>query len=419
MSKTISTDASVKAIHEPGEYRDEKQRGLILRCWKSSKGVQKAWCLRYRADQLNEKGERRQYRLSLGRFPETSLKDARERVMDELRAIDKGDDPQADKRKRRRQTAPMTLESAVHEYIEKKASKDHKKWKEEQRLFENHLIPILGKMPLASIQKADLVNIVEDLAASKAGAAREVLKHSKQLFAWCEHRGLLSSNPISTVTPKAIGGIKYTPGRRVLNDAELRIVWLAAGRLNDPFGSWVRMLILTGQRRSEVAQMRWRDLELGEMIWTIPVEDGMTNKTAKEHSVPLSSTATEIIETSIKVSRIYVFATVPESHIQGYSKAKQQLNGHITDILTEEGASTMTSWTFHDVRRSVATGLGDLGVAPSTIEAVQNRAKGVADTYNKSQYLPEKRAALDAWARHINGLIFNKKSNIIDLLAQK
>ena len=202
-------------------------------------------------------------------------------------------------------------------------------------------------------------------------------------------QGFTDANPV-VGTRKAVDEIARD---RVLTDAELAAVWRNAGDAD--FGAIVRLLILTGQRREEVAAMTWDEVDLASATWRI---GGDRTKNARSHYVPLASQAVGLLRTvERRDGRALVFGS-RKGPFSGWSKAKASLDARMSAAL----GHPLPPWRLHDVRRTVATGLADLGALPHVIEAVLNHVSGhkagVAGVYNRSVYATEKRAALDLWA---------------------
>jgi integrase len=201
------------------------------------------------------------------------------------------------------------------------------------------------------------------------------------------------------------------PRERVLSDAELKAVWLAAGKVGWPFGPVVQLLILTGARRAEIGGLRWGEIADG----IIELSGGRT-KNGEPHTIPLSKPALAIIEGLPRVdgadgtitgeakrapAHDYIFTTNGKTPISGWSKAKGEL------------PEFDPSWTLHDLRRTVATGLQRLGINLQVIEAVLGHVSGsragVVGTYQRHSFAKEKAAALEAWGAHVMGLVEGKK----------
>jgi integrase len=181
---------------------------------------------------------------------------------------------------------------------------------------------------------------------------------------------------------------------RVLSMEESAEIWKAAGLLGFPFGHYLRTLQLTAQRRTEVASMRWRDVDLEAATWTIPAKE---TKSERTHLVPLSTSVVEILREIPRLGE-FVFTHDGETHISGYAKAKSRLDGFVAASGAEVGP-----WRLHDLRRTAATHMVRLGVSEEVVGRVLNHAaKGVtARVYALHTYAPEKRSALDRWAAEL------------------
>jgi len=197
---------------------------------------------------------------------------------------------------------------------------------------------------------------------------------------------------------------KHVSRDRVLTEEELRAVWKAAADMGYPYGNLVQLLILTAQRRDEVANLRWTELDLEGCLWELPAE---RNKSKRSHVVPLGPLTCEIIDRLPKVHATLVFpARGTDNPISGFSKWKRELDAR----------SRVTGWRIHDLRRTTATGLARLKVPAQAIERLLNHSSGilggVAGVYNRFDYLPEVRGALELWERHIGALAQIQKARI-------
>jgi integrase len=202
---------------------------------------------------------------------------------------------------------------------------------------------------------------------------------------------LADENPVAG-TNKAIEEIKRD---HVLTDDELAVIWRACRE--DDYGRIVRLLILTGQRREEVGAITRSELDLSAALWTIPKN---RSKNGREHEVPLSRPAVDILQgMPRREGRELVFGD-GEGGFQGWSKAKAALDSRII-----KAGSEIRPWRLHDLRRTAATRMGDLGVLPHVVEAVLNHNSGhragVAGIYNRATYRTEKRNALTSWAERV------------------
>jgi integrase len=218
------------------------------------------------------------------------------------------------------------------------------------------------------------------------GAAAEVRKWCRAMFQFAVDAGLRSDNPFADVRNRD----RQRPRDRVLSMEELRAVWEAAGDLGYPWGPWYRLILLTGDRRGEWARARWDRLDPDRTRLEIPASE---YKTGKPQVVPLSGQARAIIAALPQGSAgPFLFSSDGGGRpVSGFSKAKARLDRAVADRLRH----TMPHWVVHDLRRSMATHMERIGVAPHVIEVCLGHVlKGVAGTYRQYGYLPEKAQAL-------------------------
>jgi len=189
--------------------------------------------------------------------------------------------------------------------------------------------------------------------------------------------------------------------KRFLSDDEIKIVWDSAG--DDDYGSIVRLLILTGQRRDEVSELRWNEVKLDLNMISLPPE---RVKNDQDHDLPMSPAVRSIIAARPRNDGL-VFAP-----IMSWSRRKLRLDAAITEKL----GRALPPWTLHDLRRTAATGMADIGIQPHVVEAVLNHIsgskRGVAGVYNRSTYAPEKKRALNKWADRVLAIINEAPSNV-------
>lgn len=294
-----------------------------------------------------------------------------------------------------------------------------------------------AKRSLTSIAKADVLAVLDKLdAQGKPSASNHALAYLRRFFNWAVDRGLIDHTPADRVRAHN----PHTKRDRALSPDELAVVLLALdddatvevmhGVTLPPlpaiFRDFYRALILTGQRRGEVAGMTFAevyDLDNAAARWVIPAA---RTKNKLEHIVPLAPAMVELLahRKDVEVRRAearakrqkatfdppsYVFAGRRYVPLSGFSKAKHELDARVDALCKAFGGPAIADWTAHDFRRTLVTGLNELGVAPHVVEAVVNHVSGtakagVAGVYNKALYLPERRAALTAWADHVEAL---------------
>lgn len=408
------------------EIADDIVRELRIRVGKSGK---KSWSMLYRVVQTDGKrGEMK--RLSLGAYPKVSLAEARTKARAALEQADDGIDPAAVKEEEVEQRQTRTFEAVLDRFVELYAKPNTKdgRWAKAQeelakkqveagagaevapaettmsrkigrcpaeRLLADHVAPKWRGRLIETITRAEAHEMLDEvIEESGASIAREVRKHLTRMFNWAADRGLIAANPLAGMQRPELG---YVSRERVLSIEELDQIWTAAKDAAYPFGDMVRLLILTGQRRSEIAGLErgWIHKELRAV--EIPAA---SYKTKRPHVFPLSMAAWALVEALPKWnSGDFLFTTTSgERPVSGFSKAKARLETKITKNAKKAELEPMQPWTLHDIRRSVATHMARLGVAQEHIERVLGHVvAGVAGTYNRYSYLNEKRAALEAW----------------------
>jgi integrase len=360
-------------------------------------GASKNWVAQYRVG-------RQQRRPSLGDVrkvePEAGKKAARKLFAQ----VELGIDPAAEQAKTRAEDAAvkLTLKVVVDRYlIDKEDAVRATTFKAAKRYFENYWKPMHDR-PLESIRRADvaarLQEIVQQHGRTTAARARSNLS---ALYGWAIREGLCESNPVTgTNDPEA--GIKSR--ERVLDDGELRAVWNACR--DDDFGRIVRLLILTGCRREEIGGLRWSELNLGTGMMSIPGE-----RTKNHHTLDLTLPAAALdILPSRRPDRDNVFGKMKP--FSAWSFATMVFKSRIVEA---EG-KPLAPWTLHDLRRTMRTGLGKLGVKSETAERVVNHVKGGEEAiYNRHKYQREIRDALAHWADHVQAVIEGRESNVTPL----
>ena len=385
------------------EYWDATLPGFGLRV--TEKGA-KSWTVLYRA-----RGQLR--RVTLGHYPALPLAAARDRARGVLREAENGGDPAAAKAEERRREADV-FRSIIPEFIERHAKPNNRGWARQDRDLRREFLPHWRDRPISAIGRREILELLDKIAdRSSPRRANRYLALIKKLFAWCVERGYIEASPASSIKP---------PGRevsrdRVLSDDETRLIWQCCEKAGWPFGDLFRLLIVTAQRLGEVAAMSWENVNLEERVWTIPA-DLAKNGVANE--VPLSPLAIEILNGLPSLGkRGYVFPALNGSGnpVSGFSRAKARLDKQMAEKCESDGAKPVPAWRLHDLRRSAASGMAQFGIAPHVIEKVLNRVSGslsgVAATYNRFGYAPEKRHALETWATHVERLIRPPAANVV------
>jgi integrase len=365
----------------------------------------KSWAIRYRAN-----GRPRKF--TLGSFPKIELGEARDLAREHMRAISKGADPAAEKRAAKAAQAapdlPTTMGDLCDLYVKRHLKKNVRRWQAAEREIERHIRPRLGDKPLAELKRAHIRQLLAEIVEVYPVQANRTLSRIRAIMNWALGEDLIEADPTAGIKRPT----KETPADRILSDDELRAVWTATDRLGHPAQPFMRILMLTGQRRDDVRLMHWDEINLPERTWIIPAN---RYKARRPHLVPLTEQAAAILEVMpFREAGGYVFSTDgggrPYSNVQ---KPKAAI----------DKASKVTGWTLHDVRRTVRTGLSRLGVRPDIAERVIGHAVGgrLGQTYDVYEYVDEKRRALEAWAAHLARVVEGREAaadgNVVRLAA--
>jgi integrase len=274
-------------------------------------------------------------------------------------------------------------------------------------------IPKLGGKRLGDVKRSDVHDLLDAIVDRGAPiVANRTLAVFRRLCNWAIERGIIAASPADKVKAPSAEESRD----RVLSDDEIRLAWQAFERIGWPFGPIAQLLLLTGARRDEIASGCWSEIDLAGKTWTIAKG---RSKNGAAHEIPLSDAAVAILKTLPRIGDNFVFSTTGRTSVSGFSKAKEQIDAAIAEALGE-GAETITAWVFHDIRRSAASGMAGLGIAPHVVEAALNHKsgtiKGVAAVYNRYSYSTEKRAALDLWARRLDAIVNGAgASNVVEL----
>jgi integrase len=361
----------------------------------------KSWAVRYRHNGTTRK-------FTLGSHPAIDLKAARALAGKALRAAAEGRDPGQEKAQARAARAD-TIDRAVAQFIERHCKRKNRPRtaQETERLLRLHVMPRWWGRAVSSITRRDVLDVLDRVVDAGAPiAANRVLAATRKLFNWLVARDIIAASPCAGVKPPT----DERSRDRVLDDKELRAVWLAAEEIGLPFGAMVKVLVLTGQRRDEVARMEWSEIDFGDKLWTLPRE---RVKNDEKHEVPLSDAAIAVLKSVPRIAGSrYVFTTNGEAPSSGYSKGKRRLDA----LLSPD----MPPWRLHDLRRTTASGMARLGINLPVIEKVLNHASGsfagIVGVYQKHEFSEEKRRALDAWGGFVAGLAGDKaRKNVVRL----
>ena len=346
---------------------------------------------------LRKPGAKHPSRLKVGEPGRMALADARNRAR-ELMA-----DPGA-LAPTENQTENDTVASVAEEFIQRHvlANRRERSGSDAAAQLRREFVAYYRDQPIQSIGRRHILAALDRVTdRGHAIAANRLLANLRKFFGWCLERGIVDASPVAGIKRPS----KERSRDRILDHDEIAAIWTACDRLGYPFGPFTKLLLVTAQRRDEVAHMAWPDLD--RRLWTLPRE---ITKPDRVHEVPLSDLAIEIISSLPRIGDSWVFPANRVSStrpISGFSKFKPKL----------DQLSGVQEWRLHDLRRSAASGMARLGHPPHVVAAVLNHSpgstQGITAVYNRYGYSTEKRAALDAWAREIERVIGRGENKVI------
>jgi integrase len=392
------------------EVRDGRTPGLCLVVQPSG---HKSFAYRYRSPLTG-----RPAKLTLGAYPgEITLEAARTVAQDARRAVAARRDPGAEKKAKRYELGneASKIDHLLDDFVKRHVRKKNKTstGDEVERLIERRIKPAWKGRSVQTITKRDVTALLQHLVTSGAPvSANRVLAIVRKFFRWVisEHEILQTSPAAGVVAPTA-----EESRNRVLTDDEVRALW-SSTEGNDPFVVMVRLLLVTGQRRGEVAGMRWDELVLDgdEPTWTIPA---VRAKNKREHTVPLAPVSVALIRSLKRIDGSdYVLTTTSETPISGFSKGKSALDKAMLEGLRTlaPDLEKVADWRLHDLRRTFASGMAQIGQPIHVVERLLNHISGsfagIVGVYQRYDFATEKRAAANAWASRIGEIVADKKA---------
>jgi integrase len=364
----------------------------------SGSTVRRSWVVQYRVPG----GSRR---VLLGAGDLLTAEQARAAAKKILAQVALGSDPQADKVERRDRDR-LSLRSVIDDYLA--AKRDELRpgsLREVTRYLTGPYFKSLHSRPVDAIARKDVASAVMATQHNhSAGVANLARASLSALFSWAMTMGLADSNPvIGSAEPK-----KVEPRSRVLSDNELARIWNACK--DDDYGRVVRLLILTACRRSEVGGMCWSEVDPEREVWRIP---GERSKNGRPHVLPLMPLMLKVLDgVSQLVDRDHLFGAWSGKGYTAWTEGKVALDERVG----------FDDWRIHDLRRTAATGLANLGTPPHVIEEILGHVSGykagIVSVYNKSGYEREVRAALALWEDHVRTLVAGGKRKVVALHAK-
>jgi integrase len=364
-------------------------RGLYLNVYPTGR---KSWSVRYRFGGIPRN-------LTLDGF--LPLAQARMAATKALADVAQGGDPAAAKLAAKAaavQRGPDTIALLAEQFVEQHAKRKTREnsWRATAGIFRNIVVPVWGARNVREIRRRDVIELLEAVASDRPVMANRVRAVLSRFFRWLADRDVIAASPCVGIAAPT----RETPRERVLSDAELRRLWLAAEAIGGPAGACIKLLILTGQRRGEIAGLRWSEVD-GDLL-VLPSE---RMKGRQAHIVPLSAQAAAIIASMPRIGE-----RVFNAYVGNFDRIKQDFDTRMGDT---------PKWVIHDVRRSVASGMAKIGIAVPVIEKLlahrSGTFRGVVGTYQRHSFLPETANAVQRWADHIDRLVGGKPAKIVKL----
>lgn len=405
MARALTTKAVENLKPELGkrlEVPDPALAGLYLIVQPSAA---KSWALRYRFDGKPAK-------LTLGRWPSMGVAEARAAATASLEILNHGRNPAGEKKAQAAAADQSDRDkmTAVIDLFLKRHASHNRRGDDVAAMFRREIMAKWGARDIHAIAKRDVIEVLDAIVdRGSPVTANRLRAHLNTLFNWAKGRDIIQVNPLDGIKPPSPEKARD----RVLTTDEICLFWQATAGMEYPFGPLYRVLLLTGQRLREVAEITWREVEGN--TWTLPAT---RSKNGDEHTVPLSPEVMAIIEALPKVGR-FAFTTTGSSPVSGFTRAKVRLDRLMAaaanhDVPAGSDRVAVPPFTIHDLRRTAATGMAGLRFPPHVVEAVLNHRsgtrRGVAGVYNRFDYAEEKRQALEAWSCLVTNLPGQKQA---------
>jgi integrase len=415
---TDRTLRSLKPKDKPYDIRDTAVRGLRVRVMPSG---QRSFVLLARHSGKHSAPTRR----ALGVYDVMSLEEARDEAREWQKLIKRGVDPstvkereRADKEREQKNTFRAVLAAFNKDKLEglrrgREVNRDLEKLADDTGW---------GGRPITEITALEVRDVIKQYKdRGKIHHAHNLLGYIRRLFNWAIDQQVyvgLEASPCDRLKPNAIIGEKKLRNR-VLSDIELRAAWIAADAIGYSYGPLFKLLMLTGQRKSEVAESRWSEFDLAKKLWVIPAE---RMKADAAHVVPLSDDAVAVLKSLPRFDSGDSVFSVNGGHspVAGFSAAKDRFDNEILKVLREnDPRAKLPDFVIHDIRRTMRTGLSAIpNISDLVRELVIGHTKpGLHKVYDQHAYLDEKRFALDAWAARLRSIIEPRPANVVELRA--
>ena len=373
---------------------DSDVKGLHVRVSPSGEKVFAVW---YRVDQ-------QPHRVTIGRWPAMTLKDARVRALEVLADAGKGVDAVAIKRAavadaQQRKLRGETFQDLADRCMQAVASEIRDRTAcEYRRMLRVNVYPHIGKMRPETVSKGDIRELLRAIEKHGRVAANRTLAVVRRVFNWAASQDLVPASPVVGLRPSS-----ETPRARVYSDDELRLI--AKGLVGTRYEDVARLILATGARITETMSAEWKDIDLGRALWIIPAEKRKTRRVRPSaHAVPLTKTVVEMLkrrQADLPAGCAWVF---PAKIVKGFWRWG---SAEDESVRKKTGVVDLRA---HDIRRTMATRIRSLGFSRETVDAVLgHRESRLAQTYQVYDQLNEKTAALKAWERELARILAGKK----------
>jgi integrase len=353
-----------------------------------------------------------------------TLGQAREKARLWRRLIQRGIDPDIEAKRRRseREARERRIAADSFEAVARRFIAEHVAGKRTAQditaLIEAKLVAHWGARPIIGISKRDVIDRIEDIKrASGNEAARQALAYARVLFGWAMERDIIAASPCPVMSKRSKLLAPKTMRQRVLDNDEIKLIWRATEANIYPADPFLRLLLILGCRRNELARARWREFDLrmpGAETWTLK---GERTKTGDPRIVPLPAIAVAMIaELPRFAAGDFVFSALHGRRpFTAFSRMKARLDDKITAL---NGGVPLEQWGLHDLRRSMRTGLSALPIAPIVSELmIGHRQQGVAAIYDLHRYENEQRAGFEAWCAKLRDLVEEPPDNVVRMHA--
>jgi integrase len=422
------TDLGIRKLKKPARGRREKWDreipGLAIRI--TENGI-RSFNFVYSYGVRTTSGGRvapHRFRITLGRFGELTLEEAREQARELRKRVRAGGHPAVED-KINRAVAATTRPKLFRELVEvfdKRALATSRTGQPVRLAIAKYLLPVWKDLPVAAITRQHVIEVVENLVDDKPGMARRLFEISRRMFNWAVQRGgYLAQSPCALLSAKNLIG-KQVARDRVLSDREIRALVRAVQNLGHPYYEIIVLLLLTGLRRNEVAHGRWEELDLAGKSWEISSE---RMKSGRPHALPMSRGMIKILESlPRKDAAVFLFpGPSGGGPFFAFSWLKAAIDKKMAiELRREDPTAEFKTWRLHDIRRSFRTRLSSLPVPGGDVTRellLAHSKKGLHAVYDQHSYWNERLAGYQLWEQRLDSILAGRSADVIELATQR